>query len=89
VTPQHDEIIKHLDDGFTVAWDTTRRDPATIRAVRKVARAQSALLGEIFRNVGVAGFHHEDVGIAESPPARRSPTPADDPPQPADRPGGR
>jgi hypothetical protein len=48
MAPQHDEIVKHLEDGFTVAWDTTKRDAAIMKEVRKVVAERSTVLAEIF-----------------------------------------
>jgi hypothetical protein len=47
MAPKHDEI-QHLDDGFTVAWDSTKTDAATIREIEKVVRGQASELGRIF-----------------------------------------
>jgi hypothetical protein len=48
MAPRHDEIVKHLDDGFAIAWDTTRTDAERVKEVRKVVKERSAQLGEIF-----------------------------------------
>jgi hypothetical protein len=58
MTPQHDEILKRLDDGLVVAWDTTRIGPAKLREMRIVGAQQAAELGRIF---GV-----DDVPLSES-----------------------
>jgi hypothetical protein len=40
----HDEIIRNLGDGWSLAWDTTEVDPATQRAMDKVVKTNVAAL---------------------------------------------
>jgi hypothetical protein len=47
MAPQHDEILKRLDDGLVVAWDTTRVDRAKLKEARTVGLEQAAALGRI------------------------------------------
>lgn len=47
MAPQHDEIVKHLDDGFSIVWDTTKTDPAKRKAALKVAAERSDALAQI------------------------------------------
>jgi hypothetical protein len=64
MAPRHDEIVKRLDDGFTVAWDTTKRDTTKAKDVGRVVAERSKQLGKIF-------------GTGDTPTGRdRSPAPA-------------
>lgn len=67
MTPRHDEIVKHLDDGFAVAWDTTKRDAAKTKDVRKVVEERSNQLGKILGTT--AGPRRVDAGraVAKTP----------------------
>jgi hypothetical protein len=47
VTPQHDEIIKDIGGGFSIAWDTTRVDKVKLAKMRALARERAAELGKI------------------------------------------
>jgi hypothetical protein len=47
MAPQHDEILKRLDDGLVVAWDTTRVDRIKLEEIRTVGARQAAELGRI------------------------------------------
>lgn len=54
MAPQHDEIVKQLDDGFSIAWDTTKRDPATTKRVKRVVAQRAAELSRILGTGDVA-----------------------------------
>lgn len=47
MAPQHDEIVKQLDNGMLIAWDTTKVDRRRLKEVRILADEQAARLGEI------------------------------------------
>jgi hypothetical protein len=47
MAPRHDEIVKQIDDGFAIAWDTTERDAERIADVSKVVEERSDKLGRI------------------------------------------
>lgn len=53
MAPKHDQIIKQLDGGWSVVWDTTKIDPATRHAIDEVAKtnanALKAILADSFR----------------------------------------
>jgi hypothetical protein len=56
MAPERDEIVKHLDDGFSVAWDTTRLDKGKLQKVDAVGQTRAAELGRI---VGAADIRIE------------------------------
>jgi hypothetical protein len=71
MTPQHDEIVKQLEGGFSIAWDTTRVDKAKLEEVRGVAREQAAQLGEIIKGTANASKQAENPTAGRSRAARR------------------
>jgi hypothetical protein len=57
MTPKHDEIIKQLGDGWSMAWDTTEIDEDTRRAINRVIADMSddlrEILAEAFRDAKI------------------------------------
>lgn len=54
MAPQHDEIVKPLDGGFSIVWHTTKTDAAKRKAALKVAAQRSDALARIVGNADVA-----------------------------------
>jgi hypothetical protein len=44
---EHDEIVRPIGDGFSIAWDTTHVDEALEAKMRAFASEQSAKLHEL------------------------------------------
>ena len=49
MAPKHDEIVKPLSDGWTVAWDATAIDPTTRKQFDKVIAENARALREVLR----------------------------------------
>ena len=74
MAPRHDEIVKHLDDGFAVAWDTTKRDAAKAKDVRRVVEERSNQLGKILGTTEATRRADVGRGVADTPAATAATT---------------
>ncbi len=72
MAPQHDEIVKKTEDGFAVAWDTTRSDERLVRAVERVVSAQANELRELF-GVDMVVSTDDEVQVIEVKTTASSP----------------
>jgi hypothetical protein len=70
MAPRHDQIIKKLDNGWSVVWDTTEIDATTRHAIDKVVKANTdvlkSALAESFHQAKLAG----SAGTPVSKPKR-------------------
>lgn len=53
MTPKHGEVVKDIDSGFTIAWDTTRVDKALLGKMSSVVSQQSSALNKIIADNAV------------------------------------
>ncbi len=64
--PKHDQIVKPIDDGYSLVWDTNQVDRGLLEKVAEVSSRQAGILGEIIEG--------SEVEAAPEKQSKRAPT---------------
>lgn len=68
MAPKHDEVVRHLSGGWTVAWDANAVEPATRKAFDKVIADNARALREVLHDTS-----HQAAPPAAKPAGRSKP----------------